>query len=135
MPDQQMVDAYMAKVEESLDSAESDFAAGRYNSCANRCYYACFQAALAGLLKANISPRGERDKWGHRYVRAAFEGLLIERRKTYPSSLRGVLAKTRLLRETADYSPDSVTQKQASRSLRASREFVQAVQVTGGERR
>jgi uncharacterized protein (UPF0332 family) len=31
---------YLAKANESLLTAESEFANGRYNSCANRCYYA-----------------------------------------------------------------------------------------------
>jgi uncharacterized protein (UPF0332 family) len=41
---------YLAKASESLLTAESEFVNGRYNSCANRCYYACFQAAIAALL-------------------------------------------------------------------------------------
>jgi hypothetical protein len=36
---------YLAKVEESLRGAESEFAQGLYNNAANRCYDACFQAA------------------------------------------------------------------------------------------
>jgi len=39
----------MAKARESLASAESDFVAARYNSCANRVYYACFQAMWVAL--------------------------------------------------------------------------------------
>jgi uncharacterized protein (UPF0332 family) len=40
-----MIDAaiiYLEKAEESLAGAESELANGRYNNCANRCYYACF---------------------------------------------------------------------------------------------
>jgi HEPN domain len=54
---------YLTKAAESLTSAQIDFAAARYNSCANRAYYACFQGAVAALLAAGIrpsSPRGER---------------------------------------------------------------------------
>jgi uncharacterized protein (UPF0332 family) len=39
------VQSFLTKAEESLTSAQDDFAAGRHNSCANRCYFACFQAA------------------------------------------------------------------------------------------
>jgi uncharacterized protein (UPF0332 family) len=42
---------YLAKASESLLTAESELVNGRYNSCANRCYYACFQAAIAALLR------------------------------------------------------------------------------------
>jgi len=31
---------------------------GRYNSCANRCYYACFPAAIAALLARASAPVG-----------------------------------------------------------------------------
>ncbi len=48
--------AYLAKAEESLAGAEREFAAGAYNNCANRAYYACFQAAIAALDLADIRP-------------------------------------------------------------------------------
>jgi hypothetical protein len=48
---------YLIKAEESLRGAESEFAQGRYNNAANRCYYACFQAAVAALHHANIVSR------------------------------------------------------------------------------
>jgi hypothetical protein len=31
-------DVFLAKAEESLAGADSEFANGRYNNCANRCY-------------------------------------------------------------------------------------------------
>jgi uncharacterized protein (UPF0332 family) len=68
---------YLAKAAESLLSAESDFAGSRYNSCANRCYYACFQAAVAALIREGIHPHGD---WGHDFVQGRFVGQLIDRR-------------------------------------------------------
>jgi uncharacterized protein (UPF0332 family) len=62
---------YLAKATESLLTAESEFVNGRYNSCANRCYYACFQAAIAALLCEGIRPRGQ---WSHEFVQAQFVG-------------------------------------------------------------
>ena len=41
------VEIYLAKALESLEGAESELANRRYNNCANRCYYASFQAAVA----------------------------------------------------------------------------------------
>lgn len=70
-----MIDAtevYWAKAEESLAGAESEFAQGRYNNCANRCYYACFQAAIVALLRAGVLPRG--GQWEHAYVQGEFVG-------------------------------------------------------------
>jgi len=49
-------DAFLNRAQESLEGAESEFASGRYNSVANRAYYACFQAAIAALDLADIRP-------------------------------------------------------------------------------
>ena len=80
---------YAAKARESLASAEADFAASRYNSCARGAYYALFQAAIAALLLA-----GEplRERWSHQYVQSRFSGVLIGQRKLYPSALREALS-------------------------------------------
>ena len=51
---------FLAKAQESLAGAESEFAAGRYNNCANRCYYACFQAAIHALIKVAYSRAAAR---------------------------------------------------------------------------
>lgn len=55
-----------AKAEESLAGAESEFANGRFNNCANRSYYSCFQAAVAGLLREGVRPADPRQQWGAR---------------------------------------------------------------------
>lgn len=127
MVEDENADAYVRKARECLESAESDYAGGRYNSCANRCYYACFQAAIATLLRANIGTRQPGGRWGHDYVQAAFFGQIIKRRKLYPTSMGDTITMNRELRQTADYKSNSVTRKQAERALRRSREFVLAV--------
>src|SRR5882724_10006373 len=71
---EQDITIYLAKATESLLTAESEFANGRYNSGANRCYYACFQAAIAALLREGIRPRGQ---WSHAFVQAQLVGVLI----------------------------------------------------------
>ena len=43
---------FAEKSGESLAGAESELVNGRYNNCSNRCYYACFQAAIQGLARA-----------------------------------------------------------------------------------
>ena len=118
---------FLAKAQESLAGAESEFAAGRYNNCANRCYYACFQAAIHALLKAGIRPGGRSGQWGHDFVQAEFVGKLINRRKVYSTDLRKALAETLALRETADYTGDKLTEKEMARNLRHSRGFVEEI--------
>ncbi len=125
----QDIPIYLAKATESLQTAESEFVNGRYNSCANRCYYACFQAAITALLNEGIHPSGQ---WNHQFVQAQFVGVLINKRKRYESALRRVLADNQSLRDKADYRPEFVTATQASRALRRTRQFVSAIRQRGG---
>src|SRR5215212_10880254 len=120
---------YAAKATESLQTAESEFVNGRYNSCANRCYYSCFQTAIVALLREGIRPRGQ---WSHEFVHAQVVGILINQRKRYDSDLRRVLADNQTLRDQADYRAELVTPTQAARALRRSRMLVNAVQQRGG---
>ena len=126
---EQDITIYVAKAEESLRTAESEFAHGRYNSCANRCYYACFQAAIAALLAEGIRARGQ---WSHEFVQGQFVGVLINQRHLYETQLRRVLSDNQNLREKADYRPELVNATQASRALRRTRTFVAAVRQRGG---
>jgi len=87
-------------------------------SCANRCYYACFQAAIAALLAEGIRARGQ---WSHEFVQGQFVGVLINQRHLYETQLRRVLADNQTVREKADYRPELVNATQASRALRRTR--------------
>ena len=126
---EQDITIYLAKAAESLQTAESEFANGRYNSCANRCYYACFQAAIAALLREGIRPRGQ---WSHEFVQAQLVGVLINQRKRYAPELRRVLADNQSLRDQADYRAELVSATQASRALRRSRLLINAIRQRGG---
>ncbi len=126
---------HLAKALESLSGAQSEFANARYNNCANRSYYACFQAAVSALIDAGIQPRGASGQWSHSFVPAQFDGMLISRRKLYPSELRNTLSRSYLLRQKADYEDDVVSHTEAYRALRRAEAFVQAVQSRGGGRR
>jgi uncharacterized protein (UPF0332 family) len=127
------VDVFLAKAQESLAGAESELANGRYNNCANRCYYACFQGAIYALRQAGIRPRGVNAQWSHAFVQAEFVGQLVNRRKIYPSVRPDVLAQTLELRRLADYKAESVRHKQASRLLTSTRAFLAMIGIGGGE--
>jgi len=120
-------DVFLREARESLDGAESEATDGRFNNCANRCYYACYQAAVAALMQAGVRTPGTRGQWSHEYVPAQFAGLLIQRRKLYPSSLRDASARTRAMRQIADYEDKMIPREQAERLVRRAREFVDAV--------
>jgi uncharacterized protein (UPF0332 family) len=126
---EQDIAIYVAKATESLQTAESECVNGRYNSCANRCYYACFQAAIAALLREGIRPRGQ---WSHEFVQGQLVGVLINQRKRYDPELRRVLSDNQSLRDQADYRAELVTATQAGRALRRSRLFVAAIRQRGG---
>jgi uncharacterized protein (UPF0332 family) len=126
---EQDITIYLAKAAESLQTAESEFANGRYNSCTNRCYYGCFQAAIAALLAEGIRARGQ---WSHEFVQGQFVGVLLNQRHLYDSELRRVLSDNQILRDKADYRPELVSATQASRALRRTRTFVAAVRQRGG---
>ncbi len=120
-------DDFLIKAEESLAGAECELANGRFNNCANRCYYAVFQAAIHALAQAGIRPPGGSTQWDHGFVQSQFVGLLINRRKVYSTSLRDTLLQTYRLREAADYRRERVSDVRASRSVRRAQEFVEAV--------
>ena len=115
---------FAAKAQESLEGAASELA--------NRRYYACFQAAVTALLREDIlSPR--EHQWTHAFVQSQFAGTLIHRRKRYPSSLRDTLTHNLMLCQQADYEDQYVTEVQAQRALRRTRDFLETIRAQGGE--
>src|SRR3990170_106742 len=108
MAEAEVTEIYLLKAEESLAGAESEFINGRYNNTANRCYYACFQAAIAALTQQGIQPG--RGLWRHEFVQGEFVGA--HRRKLYAPDLRDTHPRNLILRQMADYEPRQVTQVQ-----------------------
>ena len=127
-------DLWFDKADEGLAGAASESANGRFNNCANRCYYAAFHAAVAALMRSGIHPLGGGE-WGHAFVQAQFAGQLITRRKLHPSELRATLAQNYALREKADYRADGVSRSEAERAVRRTRTFLERLRTQGGERR
>lgn len=119
-------EVFLAKAEESLEGAGSEYANARYNNCANRCYYAAFQAAICAIVRAGIRPSGE-GQWKHAFVQAQFVGALINRRKIYGAALRTTLLDNLILRQRGDYEDRQVSEVQASRAVRRTRAFLSAV--------
>jgi uncharacterized protein (UPF0332 family) len=131
MSDKQNAEAYLRKAHDSLAGAESECANRRFSNCANRAYYAAFQAAISALVRAGVRPRSS-EQWPHGYVQAEFVGKLINRNRRYPSTLRSILSELSDVRSDADYRPDDVSEVEAKRGLRKSRDFLRAID-SGGE--
>jgi uncharacterized protein (UPF0332 family) len=118
-------EAYLRKARESLAWAEADVKAGRYNSAANRAYYAAFQASVALLIENNIRPR--RDAWEHRFVISQVSGKLITRRKVLPGRLTGLLDTLLERRLRADYRTTSASRREANDSMNKATDLVNEV--------
>lgn len=116
---------YLAKASESLASARADTRARRYNSAANRAYYAAFQAAVSALIQARIRPANE--DWSHRFVMSQFSGKLIRRRKLLSAALRPTLGELFDRRVTADYSAENVSAGDAKRAVKRADRLVGAI--------
>ena len=118
---------YLAKAQASLSGAHSELEQRRFDNAANRACYACFQAAVAALIWAGLRSPGGAGIWDHGLVQARFVGDLINRRKLYPTDLRGDLYAIMKLRHRADYHHETVGAAQASRAVRRADQFVSAV--------
>lgn len=116
---------YLRKARESLASAQADLRGKRYNSAANRAYYAAFQAAVATLIFYDIRPA---ENWEHQFVASQFSGKLIRRRKLLKSELAGVLVTLFDVRIDADYRPDPVSAKRAERAVGTARRFLKEIE-------
>ncbi len=117
---------YLEKSKESLASAKDDLAKKRFNSCANRAYYACYQAAVALLLKYNVTPAGEKELRKHGAVQSQI-AVLIKRKKILPTNQRDVLSELIGVRITADYFASSVPKRAAKQALKKAEEFVKLI--------
>jgi len=120
-------DTFLVKASESVTGARIAYEGGRYNNCANRSYYASFQAAIHALLLEGITLPGGGTEWGHDFVQAQFVGQLINRRHVYAPELRSTLSDNYRLRVRADYEVDAVAEVRASRALQRAERFVEAI--------
>ena len=100
---------FLAKAQESVAGARSEFEDGRFNNSANRSYYAVFQAGIHALILEGVRLPGGGTEWGHDFVQAQFIGQLINRRHRYETNLRSAIVDNRKLREDADYTQGAST--------------------------
>jgi uncharacterized protein (UPF0332 family) len=118
------------KATESLRAAESCLTMHLLNSCASRCYYAMFQAAVVALEAVGF----HRDAWSHIALQATFTNELIYRRKLYPRQLAEYLNRALFWRNIADYGEAEINQRRAKQLVNWAQAFVAKVtEVTGRE--
>jgi uncharacterized protein (UPF0332 family) len=122
----EIIDAYLTKANESLESAKDDLSQRRYNSCASRAYYSCYQASVALLTNQGKVSKGARKIWKHEAIQAQI-AMLIRRKKVLPSLHKRTLPTLLITRLEADYKPQSITKREAKRSLQTATDFVRLV--------
>ena len=119
-----MVEIFLTKSIENLAVAEWSFEHRHYNACANRAYYAMFQAAVAALASVGVTPKTEIID--HGWVQGRFAAELTRRRKKFPG-MASYLNDVRFVRDVADYKSEMVNRRRASRVIRIAREMVGAI--------
>ena len=112
------------KAKANLQVAQICFDSGFYDACANRAYYAAFQAAITAL-----ADRGRKsDKNDHKWVQATFSGELINRQKVYPAHLKSYLMDMQAVRNQADYTDENVSKRLASQQLSKAKEMLEFIE-------
>jgi len=120
----------LEKAMESFRAGETCLALELFNSCASRCYYAMFQAAVVALEAAGF----HSDAWSHAALQATFTSELIHRRKIYPKQLAEYLNRALFWRNIADYGDVDISQRRAKQLVEWAKAFIAKVkEVTGHE--
>ena len=114
---------YLNKANENLKIAQISFEYGCYNACANRAYYAGFQAAVAALLAKGF----QKTKLDHKWVQAEFSEKLIKRQKVYPGKLKSYLLGMQMIRNKADYEPGMIGRKTAVQQIAKAEEMIKCI--------
>jgi uncharacterized protein (UPF0332 family) len=125
---------WLAKAEQCLRGAESEFANQRYDNAANRAYYACFHAAIAALTDLGMLTLAGGKVPSHAFVQATFARELIHRRKIVPSELASTLLDLLFLRQQADYNSVPLNDVRVKRALDKAKMFVGVVRRRIGGR-
>ncbi len=115
---------FLSKAKENLKIAQLSFDNECYNACANRSYFASFQAAVAALAAHGI----QSNKNEHAWVQSEFNLQLIKRKKIYPEKLKTYLLTMQEIRNIADYSDENISRKVARRQFSQANEMIQNIE-------
>ena len=82
-----MATDFLSKAHDTLLAAQVLLEKELYDSCANRAYYAAFQAALAALTSFGL----KAEKSEHKWVQATFNSELLHKRKLFDGRFKTYL--------------------------------------------
>ncbi|MCP4348124.1 MAG: HEPN domain-containing protein [Desulfobacterales bacterium] len=120
---------FLNKAKENLKIAQLSFEHDCYNACANRAYYAAFQAAIAALADKGI--RSEKND--HSWVQSEFTLRLIKRQKIYPAKIKAYLPDMQQARNKADYSEKDISKKVSREQLSRATEMIRIIEKEIGK--
>jgi uncharacterized protein (UPF0332 family) len=118
---------WLDKANENLAAAQLCFDNDHFNACANRLYYAMFQAGIAAMVKHGLLKPDVRV--AHDWLQANFSGQLIKHRKVFPVKFRSYLSDAFWVRVEADYKLSSVSKKVAAGELKKAKEFINVINL------
>ncbi len=115
---------YLTKSLNSLTAAQICLENELFDDAVNRAYYAVLRSALAFLARLNFSPRTRQI---HHWTQSVFPRECVKRRKVMPQRMASYLAQLQNLRDAADYKPEFVSEKTATRAVSKASEFVHII--------
>jgi len=121
-------EGFLNKAKENLKIAQLSLEHECYNACANRAYYAAFQAAVAALADKGI----KSEKNEHAWVQSEFCLRLIKRQKVYPAKCKAYLLDMQFIRNIADYSEENIGKKVAAEQLSQAAELIRMIEKEMG---
>ncbi|NIR50795.1 HEPN domain-containing protein [candidate division KSB1 bacterium] len=117
-------ETFLTKAQNSLKAAELCLKNGLYDDAVSRAYYAALRAAIALLLKIDVSLETKRI---HAWVQAAFPKECVHRRKVMSQRFVSYISELQNDRNIADYHPRYLSKKTAKRALTRAKNFVHQI--------
>lgn len=117
-----MKELFIQRSHNNIKAAQLLSDAGLHDACANRIYYAVFDAAFVACMHYGVKIEPE-----HAKVLSAFCGELIARKKLFPASVKESLYELQKIRIKADYGEVAVSKTTASNALKTGKQIVYTV--------
>ena len=114
----------LEKAKRFLGAAECCSERGFYDSCASRCYYAVYRAAIVALEDAGFG----RPHWNHGTLKRMFDREWIEKREQFSMEHSNLLRACYDQRVIADYKDEHVAEETVERLIPQGLTFIEAVE-------
>ena len=114
----------LEKAKRFLGAARCCYEHGFYDSCASRCYYAVYRAAMVALENAGF----RRPHWNHGTLKRKFAEELVRKRELYEEKMNEHLNVCYEQRVIADYTDTWVSSKKAGDVMKRAAEVIERIE-------